>query len=179
MKIRRFSVELTTRSLRIALTGALICSAIFPPAHGSAQSSSSLETFPGELPKPIATRVAKEWFFAFRSGQVDRRKLSDAVNNELSASVLQKEMRTLQRFGTPRSFEYLRVARFGGLPPTRSWFRLRTQSERLSRASHSMGTGNWLESTLKSSRRKMLLRIEAGRLLGLRCALEASCGTDD
>ena len=116
MKIRRFSVELTTRSLRIALTGALICSAIFPPAHGSAQSSFSLETFPGELPKPIATRVAKEWFFAFRSGQVDRRKLSDAVNNELSASVLQKEMRTLQRFGTPRSFEYLRVARFGGLP---------------------------------------------------------------
>jgi len=93
---------------------AMTCAALFSPQRGVTDEPST-NVRVSELSKPAIVTAAKEWFFAFRSGNVDRSKLSGTVNYELSQAMMRAEMNTLRSLGKPTSFTYLRVEPFGGL----------------------------------------------------------------
>jgi len=56
---------------------------------------------------PHVLAIAKEWFFRFQRGDIDRSQLDMASNLQLTDAAIKQEEATLKAFGTPRGFRYL------------------------------------------------------------------------
>lgn len=78
----------------------------------------SSAAFAVEVPQqatPSITAKAREWFFRFRTGTIDRSQLSSAVNAQLSKDMIQHEQGVLQAFGPPKSFVPIPSSKVQGL----------------------------------------------------------------
>lgn len=51
---------------------------------------------------------AKEWFYRFKTADIDRPQLDQNVNQELTAAMIVQESKTLSSFGSPTSFKFVR-----------------------------------------------------------------------
>lgn len=78
---------------------------------------------PAPTPSPAAavdvTRtilpLAKEWFFRFQAGNVDRSKLDATTNGELTDAMIRHEAATLEAYGRPTAFVFLGTQQVQGL----------------------------------------------------------------
>lgn len=59
------------------------------------------------LSNATATARAKEWFFRFQRGKIDRSQLDARVNRDLTAGFIRRESGLLRPFGNPIKFVYL------------------------------------------------------------------------
>ncbi len=83
--------------------------ALLALAHPSPAAASARPAVP---PHILAT--AKEWFFRFQSGEIDRGQLDDRVNAELTAASVTKERATLRAYGAPTGFTFIGTERVPG-----------------------------------------------------------------
>ena len=65
-----------------------------------------------EVPGPhsvpsVITECAKEWFYRFQNGAIDRSQLDARVNNELTDEMISSESAALRAFGHTTGFLYL------------------------------------------------------------------------
>lgn len=58
----------------------------------------------GQQAPPNVLSAAKDWFYRFQTGRVDRSQFNAEVNSELTEAMVRKEMTTLKRFGSPSAF---------------------------------------------------------------------------
>jgi hypothetical protein len=63
---------------------------------------------------PHILASAKEWFFRFQSGEIDRGQLDDQLNTELTTASVTKERATLRGYGTPTEFAFIGTERVPG-----------------------------------------------------------------
>jgi len=68
---------------------------------------------PSPTVDPKIAALAKEWFFRFQRGDVDRAQFTEEVNRELTDAMVRHEAAVLQPFGTPTGFVFVASAPIG------------------------------------------------------------------
>jgi len=96
----------------IGATAAVIICLVSADA-GTSKTTTLVSPSP-PTPSPAIVAKAKEWFFRFQSGNIDRSQLNDRVNLELTTDMIEREKHTLQNFGTPKKFNFLRRRKVSG-----------------------------------------------------------------
>jgi hypothetical protein len=86
---------------------------VLPSVSATASSHVSAST-PRPSVDPIIMAAAKEWFWRFQMGNIDRSQLDDEINQDLTPTMISEESATLKAFGKPSSFVFLRTDRAGG-----------------------------------------------------------------
>ena len=85
----------------------------------SAPVVASPSVSPSPSPAPDVSRtilpIAKEWFFRFQTGNVDRSRLDAATNGELTDAMIHSEAATLAAYGRPTAFVFLGTEPVQGL----------------------------------------------------------------
>lgn len=87
--------------IRAVALSVVTCSLLYVPARAA---DPAIQTSITISPKILA--LAKQWFFDFRSGKIDRSKLDVRVNRELTDELIRKESATLKTFGKPIKFVF-------------------------------------------------------------------------
>lgn len=91
--------------LRI-FTSIAVLLAIASPLR-SAAGGTFVEIADANAVDPAIVALAKEWFYRFQAGNIDRSRLDAASNAELTDEAVRRESVRLKKYGTPTSFEYL------------------------------------------------------------------------
>jgi hypothetical protein len=104
--------EVLMRSfILIVLTGLLVYSLQIPGSAAAADSKTSVSAS-ADVTERI-TAVAKQWFYGFCTGNIDRSQLNHTVNQQITKDGLKKEGARLRSFGKPTSFKFLRSGPVG------------------------------------------------------------------
>jgi hypothetical protein len=77
--------------------------------QAAVQSPSPQSTSLAQSVDPRIVAKAKELFHSFQTGQVDRSQFDAASQAQLSDAMIEREAKTLQPFGNPSSFQFLRT----------------------------------------------------------------------
>ncbi|MBV8459457.1 MAG: hypothetical protein JO009_01045 [Candidatus Eremiobacteraeota bacterium] len=63
--------------------------------------------------KPAIISKAKEWFFRFQHGNIDRSQLDDTTNKELTEEMIRGEADVLKSLGNPTAFIFIQSEPLG------------------------------------------------------------------
>ncbi len=63
------------------------------------------------LNQPRVIAIAKEWFHRFQDDRIDRDQLDSSFNTQLTESAIEDEAATLQEYGSPTSFQFVKKER--------------------------------------------------------------------